>query len=943
VDTTGSTSSPGEQEPEEPGQEERLDSSTPVEPGPNASADLPAPADVSEEDTVADTPAIPPADEAPASPDVSEEDTRTDVPMAAPADWVPELPPPSASEPLGDGATQPWYPDEADTELLPPIFDTDDWPEVSSPSRPLIARHQDLPLRRHWSRRRRRYTTFVKRTSRARQAAKSATIARAAWASTIILLASIVSVLTASVGAAAAYYQSESSQILGLQRTIAAKDSVRIYDDKGILLYQFNQNGAQHSISLAQMPVALVNATVAIEDKDFWTNQGVDFFSIVRAAQEDLQNQTIQQGGSTITQQLIKGQLLGGNVQFTRKLNEAILAVGMTTQGVYSKRQILEMYLNSIPYSPTAYGVDAAAQEYFGYTDDPATGMTAAQHLDLAQAAMLAGVPQNPNVNDPLLNPTRARARMVAVLNAMTTNGYITRAQAEQAYEESNKPNFFHPVRTEQNKAPHFVYYVLQQLAQMIDTGQLHNLSRSGLNVYTTLDLDMQNHAQQAMFDHLYGDDQTGYCCGLIRNSNLTNAAEIIADHHTGAIKVYLGSVDYYSTKIDGKFDVVSQGYRGPGSSFKPFVYATAFEKGWFPALTIGDIPTQFWDEGEGKAYKPLDFDLNHMNGEVTLRTALDWSLNVPAVKVMQYAGVDNVRRQVQRMGITTWKQGDTWGLSSALGSLDVTPFEMAQAYTVFANYGLFIPLRGIDRITDSAGNELFTYHVPTPVQVMDPRVAFLMTSILTDNASRAGDFGACNPLYLAQYHGAGQYHFGTGGDQAAAATPTCASMYANHFLSGNAWPTAGKTGTGQDFTDDWTMGYTMDYTAAVWAGNNNHTSMVNIDGVTGAAPIFYESMLYAEESQNLPKRPFPVPAGVHQAHYCSNGVCTTDWFLDGPTPRNELGENGASIPCVQVLATGGWAYGPPCQIGMESKTAKNNGAPPPVKSNGQLYVGGVW
>ncbi|HKB47460.1 MAG TPA: hypothetical protein VKC57_07165, partial [Ktedonobacterales bacterium] len=223
MDTTGSTSSPGEHEPEEPGQEERLDSSTPVEPGPNASADLPAPADVSEEDTVAATPAIPPADEtptsapaeeAPASPDMSEEDTRTDVPMAAPADWVPELPPPAAAEPLGDGATQPWYPDEADTELLPPIFDTEDWPEVLSPSRPLIARHQDVTLRRHWSRRRRRYTTFVKRTSRARQAAKSATIARAAWASTIILLASIVSVLTASVGAAAAYYQSESSQIL---------------------------------------------------------------------------------------------------------------------------------------------------------------------------------------------------------------------------------------------------------------------------------------------------------------------------------------------------------------------------------------------------------------------------------------------------------------------------------------------------------------------------------------------------------------------------------------------------------------------------------------------------------------------------------------------------------------------------------------------------------
>jgi membrane peptidoglycan carboxypeptidase len=307
---------------------------------------------------------------------------------------------------------------------------------------------------------------------------------------------------------------------------------------------------------------------------------------------------------------------------------------------------------------------------------------------------------------------------------------------------------------------------------------------------------------------------------------------------------------------------------------------------------------------------------------------------------VMQYAGIDNVKAQITRMGVT--QTVGTWGLSSVLGAIQITPFEMAQAYTVFANYGQFIPLHAIDTITDSSANVLYRYVVPQPVQVMDPRVAFLMTSILSDNASRAGDFGPCTPLYLDEYHGPGVYHFGST-EGAGGTTAECSAMYANHFVSGHAWPTAAKTGTGEDFKDDWTVGFTMDYTTAVWVGNNNDTPMYGIDGVTGAAPIFYQSMLYAEESQQLPKRPFPVPAGVHQAKYCSQGVCTTDWFIDGTAPRGDLGQNGTSIPCVIVLDSGGWSYGPPCQIGMEQKLAKNNGAPPPVTTNGQQYIGGFW
>lgn len=779
----------------------------------------------------------------------------------------------------------------------------DDWPAIYMPSsRPLSPTQQrTLFEAQRRSRRRRRYTLFMRRTARARQAAKSSSITRAAWASVIVMFALIISVLTATVAAAAAYYQSEYSLIKGLQHEVASKDSVRIYDSKGILLYELRGDGAQHSISLANVPITVVNATVAIEDHEFWNNGGVDFISIGRAAITNLQAHGVSQGGSTITQQLIKQQVLqDSSPNFARKLNEAILSLGMTYQGVYTKRQIMELYLNSIPYSPTAYGIDAAAHEYFGYEDDPATGITAAQHLTLAQAAMLAGIPQNPNTNDPLLHPEKAHARMGEVLHAMISYGYITSDQANAAWAESTKPNFYHPTTQEQNKAPHFVYYVLDQLQEMIQTGQLHNFSRSGLSVYTTLDLDMQNHVQAYMKQHLYGDDRDDYRDGnFIRDNHLTNTAGIIVDHHTGALKVLLGSVDYYSTKINGKFDVATQGFRGPGSSFKPIAYATAFEKGWFPAMSISDMPSTFWDDGSQSIYRPLDFSYNEFRGEITLRTALQFSLNIPAIKVMEFAGVDNVKRNAMRMGITRWGDKATWGLSSVLGSLDVRPIDMVQAYTVFANYGQYIPIYGIDKIVDSNSDVLFQYHTPQPIQVMSPQVAYMVTSVLEDNASRAQDFGGCSPLYLDPDTDAARH----------ITTPECDYLYSHNFTSPRAWPAAAKTGTGQNFTDDWTMGYTMDYTMGVWAGNNDYTPMYHISGVTGAAPTWYRSMLYAEH--NLPKREFPAPpTGMHRAHYCSDGVCTTDWFLDGPTPPDNLGENGpTSVPCINFLDTGGWEY----------------------------------
>ncbi|WIG61384.1 MAG: multimodular transpeptidase-transglycosylase [Ktedonobacterales bacterium] len=915
MDTTGSTSSFESQEPEQ-----RDDNAQPVsdqqgrEDAQDHAQDQDQAQDLAAQTShETDAHSSPSTDEPAASPD----EVPTVIEPAVSPDEIPTVIEHSvrANDGVSDGASATAAAhngaSDAVAPLSPPlpVADAGDWAVAASPSLPgaALGRIPLTPEARRFQRRRRHYTLFVRRGARARQATRAATFARAAWATAALLLLLIVTVSTATFGAAASYYQSEIQQINGLRQEVTSQDSMRIYDSKGTLLYELRDNGFQHSISIAHIPITVINATTAIEDKDFWVNNGVDYTSIIRAALANYQQGDVTQGGSSITQQLIKQQLLHDNsTDYVRKLREAILSIGITTQGTYSKQAILELYLNSIGYSDTAYGIDAAAQYYFNYTDDPSTGMTAAQHLDLAQASMLAGVPQNPDLNDPLKHFDVARQRQSLVLNAMIANGYITKAQAEAAWEEAGQPNFFHPARQNPNLAPHFVNYVIQQLAQMVGNGQL-NLSRSGLNVYTTLDLDLENQVQKIAQTHISScSEKTGYAGYVMCEAHATNAAAVLADQHNGDIKVLMGSVNYNSTKFDGQFDVATQGYRGPGSSMKPIVYATAFEKGWFPAMTISDMPTAFYIGPGIPPYKPLDYTKNEFAGEITLRTALQWSLNIPAIKVMQFAGLQDVGTNLKRMGVRDWNNDLV--LSSVLGTLEVHPIDMVQAYTVFANYGKYIPLHAINSITDSNGNVLFQYHVPQPVQVMDPRIAFLITNILSDNASRAGDFGGCSFLYLDPYNDPNNPGY------------ECAQMRRHNWSSPNAWPAAAKTGTGSDFTDDWTMGYTMNYTMGVWVGNNDHSPMVHVDGVHGAAPIWNRSMLYALNGQ--PKIQFPVPSGVYRATYTSNGVTSTDWFLKGNTLPPNSGSGGpASIPCIVEPDSGGWEYSsPPNCVGVPKK-----------------------
>ncbi len=768
---------------------------------------------------------------------------------------------------------------------------------------------EELRMRSH---RRRRYTMYLRRATRARAASRSATLSRAVWATVIIVGVLLLTTISATLATAAAYYESQAGAVLALSRTVASRDSIRIYDSTGVLLYQVSSNGAQHSIPLAHIPVDVINATISAEDRTFWTNYGVDPNSVVRAALANFTHQSITQGASTITQQLIKQNILGSAVSYDRKIKEIVLATGLTVTGVYTKSQIMNLYLNSIDYGHEAYGIDSAAQVYFGYTDNPATGETAAQHLDLAQASMLAGIPQNPNLNDPITHFATAAARQLYVLQGMVTLGFITKAQENAAIKETiqpngtPQPNFFHLQPTPQKLAPHFVDFVLQQLKAMVDAHQI-DITRSGLNVYTTLNLDLQNHVQAAMVKHLYGTDHDDYG-NLIVNDHVTNTAGIMVDQHTGAILVMQGSVDYYSTQINGQFNVVTQGFRGTGSSFKPIAYATAFSQGWFPAMTIADVPSIFYDAGSGTEYKPLDFD-RLFPGEMTLRHALQTSRNIPAVKVMQFDGVQNVERNAIRMGLQA-RDGEpawqgTWGLSSVLGTLDVTPYSMVQMYATLANYGSYVPLYAINSITDSSGNAIFQYHVPQGVQVLSPQVAFMATSVLSDNAARQAEFGACSPLYLDPLispDDPGYIHAGTG-TEGPVGNAECYKILANGYTSSNNWPAAVKTGT-NNLTDDWTIGYTMDYTMAVWAGNNDYSNFADpsqvghgIDGITGAAPTWYRSMIYAE--RNLPQRQFPVPSGVQRHTWTSNGITSNDWFLSGPIPPNNTGGGGTNfVPC---------------------------------------------
>ena len=627
-------------------------------------------------------------------------------------------------------------------------------------------------------------------------------------------------------------------------------DNLKMYDSKGVLLMQLTDQGIHTTVKLNQVAPILVDATIATEDHNFWHNQGIDLTGIIRAAITNLTHGGIVEGGSTITQQLIKNLIVGNQSTIIRKLEEIALTPQINSH--YSKQDILEMYLNSIYYGHLAYGIDAAATSYFGLEDRP--GQAASTQLDLAQAAMLAGIPSNPSAYDPLLHPQTAFDRFQAVLNLMVTQGYITKVQSLDAISEAQSPHFFKTAPSLTNRAPHFANFVLDQLVQIFHLHDRSQLSRSGMIVDTTLDINLQDKIQKIAQQHI---------AELRDAHHLTNAAEVLIDFHTGAIRSLLGSIDYNDTAIDGQFDVATQGYRQPGSSFKPYVYVTAFEQGASPAQAIDDTPTTIdLPGGDPPTFSPSNYDM-HYHGHMTLRCALQNSLNVPAVRVLRHVGIAAAMKTAYDMGVTSY-QG-TPGYSLVLGGLGIRLIDHTSAIGTFANGGVHVPYYGINKVIASVHNNVIYQHQSDPgTRVISPQLAYMMTSVLSDNTSRIPEFFDCNVLQLY-------------------------SNSQDDCWSGNRGsvrPAAAKTGTTQNFRDNWTVGYTTDYVMGVWAGNDDNTPMIDVTGVQGAAPIWHDSMLVAE--QGHPIRNFSYPGGLQRATVTyADGVTTTDWFLPGTVPTS--------------------------------------------------------
>jgi 1A family penicillin-binding protein len=634
---------------------------------------------------------------------------------------------------------------------------------------------------------------------------------RRGWGSTVLLsLAAVVGLFLLAICLMAAGYAAIAADLPApeaLQGRSASFMSTRIYDRNGNLLHEILDPGGGRRILVPYNEISphLINATVATEDERFWQHPGVDPIAFIRAVYYNLSERRIVSGFSSIPQQLVRLVLLSPEERtqqtVSRKIREAVLASEVSRR--YTKQEILEIYLNEINYGNLAYGIEAAAETYFGKS---------AGELDLAEAAFLAGLPQAPAYWDPYTNPEGAKRRQGVVLDLMVEAGYVSRSEAEAA---KAKDMELQPPQL-RVEAPHFVTWVQQLLEEKYGADVLY---RSGLRVTTTLDSRLQTIAQQEARAHLE----------QLQDRHATNAALVAIKPDTGEILAMLGSADFYDAEIDGQVNVALR-LRQPGSSIKPVTYVTAFEKGWTPATLIWDVTTEFQD-ALGRPYVPKNYD-GEEHGPVLVREALARSLNIPAVKTLDFVGLPAMLDTAHRLGIESLNRPD-YGLSLTLGGGDVTLLELTSAYATFANGGQRVPPVAILRIEDSSGQVIEEYRQPAGEQVISPQHAYLITDILSDNDARAPSFGANNVLKLSR-------------------------------------PAAAKTGTTDDWRDAWTVGYTPDLVAGVWVGNADNTAMKNVAGSRGAGPIWHNFMESALEGQ--PARQFARPEGIEAFEICVDG-----------------------------------------------------------------------
>jgi len=617
--------------------------------------------------------------------------------------------------------------------------------------------------------------------------------------------------------------------------------SIRITDRNGRLIYDIlpKQGGRHAELSFDDIPQCMKDATTAVEDKYFYTNSGVDFEGILRALWIDLRGGGTIAGGSTITQQVARNLLLSQNERYERtlrrKLRETILAWELTQK--YSKNDILALYLNQVNYGGTAYGIEAAAETYFGKSTSD---------LILPECALLAGLPQAPGLYDPFTNPDLAKQRQQVVLGLMEIQGDITHAQltAAEAAPLSYNPAPF-PI-----EAPHFIWIIKDQLDELFSSGRLN--PNQSLVVRTTLDLNDQQLAEQIVARHI---EEFKPKPNEI-NHNVNNAALVILDSHNGEILALVGSADYFDSSIDGALDMATSP-RQTGSAFKPFIYALALDPNqpgpWTAATSLLDASTTFITHN-GQPYTPVDYD-GREHGPVSVREALASSLNIPAVRTLKKVGIENTINLADHLGITSLGNPQDYDLSLVLGGGEVSLLQLSTAYASLANSGYYTGNYSILDIRDADSNLLYTQDQTPALQVFDPRVVWLISDILSDDRAREIGFGLNSTLKI---------------DRTAAV----------------------KTGTTTNFHDNWTIGYTPDLLVGVWVGNSNYEAMHNVTGVTGAAPIWNEAMRALLAGK--PDEPFVRPDGMKQVEVCDlSGLLPTpacphtrmEWFINGTEP----------------------------------------------------------
>jgi penicillin-binding protein 1C len=609
--------------------------------------------------------------------------------------------------------------------------------------------------------------------------------------------------------------------------------STRLLDRKGRLLYEIiDREGGRHTVvPLAEIPRALIEATIATEDRNFYTTPGIDPVGIARALWINLRGGEVRAGGSTITQQVARNLLLDPQQRaartLQRKLKEMVLALRLEQQ--YSKDEILALYLNQSYYGNLAYGVAAAARVYF---DKDVSA------LDLAECTMLAGLTQRPGTSDPLTNPQAAKARQKVVLDLMVQDGKLTSEQATIAFLE---PLQYGSGRFD-IRASHFVMTVWDRLRREYPD----QLAAGGLEVTTTLDLDWQTAAETIARRHI---DKLNKPVPGAPDHHATNAALVAFDPRTGEVRAMLGSVDYFNSEISGAINLAMTP-RQPGSTLKPFTYALNFDPSradpWTPATMILDVSTPFITQ-RLQSYTPGNYGLVE-HGPVSVREALASSYNIPAVIALDHIGLEALLDLLHRLGISTLNDPTRLDLSVTLGGGEVRLLELTAAYGAFANGGAAVPPAMILSIRDQDGKPLYQWQPPKPTPVLDPRVAYLITHILSDDDARLPAFGDHSALQI-------------------------------------GWPAAVKTGTTTDFRDNWTIGYTPDLVVGAWVGNADNTPMVNVTGVTGAGPLWNEFMQAVLKGQ--PRREFARPDGLTVAEICSpSGLLPTPLC---PTRKREL------------------------------------------------------